>query len=99
MSQRNGLLVALLVLVLVVAACGPDMVTPTASVLDATETSPTMVAATEQIPEAGPVPGDEGDPATAEPAEPVELPVAADDWHILGSPDAPVTIFEYSDFQ
>jgi protein-disulfide isomerase len=87
---------ALLVLVLVVAACGPDMVTPTASVSDATETPATAVAATEQSPEAGPVPTDEADPATA---EPVDLPVAADDWHVLGSPDAPVTIFEYSDFQ
>jgi hypothetical protein len=27
------------------------------------------------------------------------LPVDADDWHVLGSPDAAVTMIEYSDFQ
>ena len=32
-------------------------------------------------------------------AAPAELPVDSDDWRALGSPDAPVTIVEYSDFQ
>jgi protein-disulfide isomerase len=34
-----------------------------------------------------------------EPSPVAELPVDPDDWHVLGSPDAPVTIVEYSDFQ
>jgi hypothetical protein len=37
-------------------------------------------------------------PASAQ-ETPQEMPVAADDWHALGSPDAAVTILEYSDFQ
>jgi len=28
-----------------------------------------------------------------------ELPVDEDDWHVLGSPDALVTIVDYSDYQ
>jgi protein-disulfide isomerase len=41
----------------------------------------------------------ESDVPTAPPQAPAERPVSADDWHVLGSPDAPVTIVEYSDFQ
>ena len=32
-------------------------------------------------------------------AEPVERPTSVEDGHVLGSPGAPVTIVEYSDFQ
>ena len=104
MSQRNGLLVALTVLVLVLVACGPDMVTPTPNVPDDVDAPTTVAEVTEQTPEAGPAPDDEGDTVTptaapVEPVDPAELPIAADDWHVLGSPDAQVTIFEYSDFQ
>jgi hypothetical protein len=36
---------------------------------------------------------------TQEPLSSVDLPVDEDDWHVLGSPDALVTIVEYSEFQ
>jgi len=77
MKQRHSWLLGLLVLALVLAACGPDMATPTAA------------------PE--PTSGGEELQATAPPA--VDYPVDGDDWHVLGEPDAPVTMIEYSDFQ
>jgi protein-disulfide isomerase len=40
-----------------------------------------------------------GETSESQPAASAELPVDADDWHVLGSPDAPVTIVDYSDFQ
>jgi hypothetical protein len=41
---------------------------------------------------------EEEEPA-AEADAPQDLPVNEDDWHVLGSADAEVTIVEYSDFQ
>lgn len=96
MGKRYGWFVALLVVLLVVAACGPQMATPTpveeaapgealpsATVAKSAEATPTEVAAE---------PTEEAEP-------PADLPVAEGDGHILGSPDAAVTIVEYSDFQ
>ena len=37
--------------------------------------------------------------ATTDPAPTAEVTVDEDDWHVLGSADAAVTIVEYSDFQ
>lgn len=96
MTQRSSILIALTVLALLVAACGSTMVTPTVGAPEGAEAGPTTVAATEQTPEVGPAPSGESQP-TAE--ENVDLPVAAEDYHVLGSPDAEVMMFEYSDFQ
>ena len=76
MTRKLSWLLVLLVVTMLVAACGPDMATPTPAAK----------------------PEEEVD---AQPTAPAggELPVDADDWHVLGSPDAPVTIVEYSDFQ
>lgn len=76
MTRKYSWLLVLLVVTMLVAACGPDMATPTpaAKPEEEVEVQPTAPAGG-------------------------ELPVDADDWHALGSPDAPVTIIEYSDFQ
>ena len=92
MGKGSGWLIALLVVALLGAACGPEMATPTSS----TESAGASPSAT--VADASP-------PATAEDAggtpdsRPAKLPVDPDDWHVLGSPDAEVTIIEYSDFQ
>jgi hypothetical protein len=83
-------------LVLVVVACGPGMATPTTSAPEASEPQATTVTATQQTPEISTAPTDDTEPTAEEPAN---LPVADDDWHVLGSADADVVIFEYSDFQ
>ena len=86
MKQRHGWLLGLLVLAMVLAACGPDMATPTAA--------PEQGSGGEESQATAPVEGEE-------PAVPpaVNYPVDPDDWHVLGEPDAPVTMIEYSDFQ
>ena len=94
MAKRSSWLIALLVVALLLAACGSGMTTPTPSA-ESADTSPSATVA------------DASPPATAEdagetpesPAAPAELPVDSDDWHVLGSPGASVTIVEYSDFQ
>ena len=86
MSNRHGWFIVLTLMALLLAACGPDMATPTAGAPAPTATS---AAAAETV------------PATV-PAEVVaagDLPVDPDDWRALGKPDALVTIIEYSDFQ
>ena len=95
MSRKHGWLLVLMVVALLVAACGPEMATPTARVASDAESSPTTAPAGETA---------EPEPSASEAEEvesptPAELPVDADDWHVLGSPDAPITIIEYSDFQ
>ncbi|MGD9317694.1 MAG: hypothetical protein PVG56_12730, partial [Anaerolineae bacterium] len=87
--------VVLLVAALLVAACGPEMATPTPGT-ESADTSPSATAA-----DTGPSATVEeaGETSESQPAASAELPVDADDWHVLGSPDAPVTIVDYSDFQ
>jgi protein-disulfide isomerase len=92
MSVKRAWLLALVVVVLVVAACGPQMATPTPGEKVSAGESPTEAVATE------PAATQVEEPAQ-EPVSAGELPVDEDDWHVLGSPDAPVTIVEYSDFQ
>jgi protein-disulfide isomerase len=92
MNRKHGWLIALVAVVLLVAACGQAMPAPPpveeTAVEDSATTAPVGDASTET----------EEEPAK-EPVSAGELPVDEDDWHVLGSPDAPVTIVEYSDFQ
>ena len=85
MTRKHSWLLVLLVVTMLLAACGPDMSTPTpAAKPEEADTQPTA-------------PPEEGVEETAPPA--AELPVDDDDWRVLGSADAPVTMIEYSDFQ
>jgi protein-disulfide isomerase len=93
MTQKHGWLVVLVLVALLVAACGPQMATPTPSEEVAASDSPTDAPVGKT-----PTATEEQEP-TQEPQAPADLPVNPDDWHVLGSPDAPVTIIEYSDFQ
>ena len=94
MSRKHGLFIVVLVIAtLLVAACGPEMATPTpADEVAAKPSSPTEVPV-------GETPVTDPTAAGEEPEPAGELPADAEDWHVLGSPDAPVTIIEYSDFQ
>ena len=87
MRRAFGLLALLVILALLVAACGPKMATPTPQSEEVAQAEPTDAE-----------PEEEESPE-AESEAPQDLPVDADDWHVLGSPDAPVTMIEYSDFQ
>jgi protein-disulfide isomerase len=82
MYRRHVWMLVLVVAALLVAACGPEMITPTAP------TEAAVVESTE-VQEA----------ATEEPETTADTPVDEDDWRVLGSADAAVTIVEYSDFQ
>ena len=96
MRRRRSWFIVLIVLGLLVAACGPEMATPTPAETEAVKASPapedTQVKESPQT--ATPT-------AETLPLEPVSYADLVDpqDWHSLGSPDAPVTMVEYSDFQ
>jgi protein-disulfide isomerase len=85
MRRVYGWLVVLVIVALFAAACGPKMATPTPVGAEVAE-APAAEANVE----------DESEP---QPSPPEDLPVDEGDWHVLGSPDAPVTVIEYSDFQ
>ncbi|MGD8491594.1 MAG: hypothetical protein PVJ26_00435 [Anaerolineae bacterium] len=91
MRMKSGWFVVLVALALLVAACGPQMATPTADVPDETGDTQKGDTATAETSTGGET--EQEEPATG------ELPVDSDDWHVLGAPDAPVTIVEYADFQ
>jgi copper chaperone CopZ len=95
MGRKHGWLTVLLIVGLLMAACGPEMATPTphdeAAAGDAD--APTKAPVAES-----PTKVEEKEP-TKEPESSGEAPAEAEDWHILGSPEAPVTIIEYADFQ
>lgn len=90
MGKKHSWLIALVILALLVAACGPTMATPT----PAGDSSSSGTASVEKTP----TEAQESTP-TELPASSGELPVDEDDWHVLGSPDALVTIVDYSDYQ
>jgi hypothetical protein len=73
------------------------MATPTPSEKVAVESSP---APTDEVAAASSPTAPQPEEPTAE-SQPsaAPLPVDEDDWHVLGSPEASVTIVEYSDFQ
>jgi protein-disulfide isomerase len=95
MGNRSSWLVALLVAALLIAACAPEMATPTPSG-ESADNSASATAA-----DMGPSATVEeaGEASESQPAAAAALLVDSDDWRVLGSPDAPVTIVEYSDFQ
>ena len=101
MRRMTGWLALAAVLILLLAACGPEMDTSTPSE-EVAEAPATATAAQEDEPvgESANEPTDEPtDVSPDEAAEPAAPSTGSDDWHSLGSPDAPVTIIEYSDFQ
>ena len=97
MRRMTGWLALAAVLILLLAACGPEMDTSTPSE-EVAEAPATATAAQEDEPvgESANEPTDEPPDEVAEPAAPS---TGSDNWHSLGSPEAPVTIIEYSDFQ
>lgn len=104
MKLKQGWLVAVVIVVLLVAACGPGMATPTPVTKTADGETPTAsMAPVKKTPTDAPTqeakPTQATDKVPTKPVSSGELPVDADDWHVLGAPDAPVTIVEYSDFQ
>jgi hypothetical protein len=94
MKQRHGWLIALAIVILLVAACGPQPATPTPKA--AAGTTPTAKASvTGAVATAGPT---VAPTATVVPLDLSKLPIDANDWHALGPADAKVTIVEYSEF-
>jgi hypothetical protein len=94
MKKTEGWLIALAIAALLVAACGPEMVTPTPQA--AAGASPTARAT------AAPVTTPQvtvQQTATIEPVDLAKLPVDPIDYRALGPADAAVKIIEYSDFQ
>jgi len=96
MNRRPIWLLALLVVTLLVAACGPQMSTPTAKAPQVATpgTSPEVV-----VPTGAPTAVPTAVVPTVEPVDAGKLPVDENDWHALGAADAAITLVEYSDFQ
>ncbi len=91
MRSRHVWFVVLVVVVLLVAACGPEMATPQPGEVAAP--TPSLPSATE-----APSATEESLAAGAGSGTGSEV-VDPDDWRVQGAADAPVTIVEYSDFQ
>lgn len=99
-------LIVLVIGALAVVACGPEMATPTPGDKQVSGGTPSPDMAAVKTATVAPTEGSPSDeaptatePAGETPSTGAELPVDEEDWHVLGSPDAPVTIYEYSDFQ
>jgi len=87
MIKRHSWFIVIAIVALLVAACAPQELATPATVDE--ETSQATTAPTEMSPLT----------SSPEPPSSDEYPVDEDDWHVLGAPDAPVTMFEFSDFQ
>jgi PBP1b-binding outer membrane lipoprotein LpoB len=88
MTKRHSWFLVVAIVALLVGACAPqELATPT--------------TVDEETPQATAAPTGETSLPTTPPELPSsdEYPVAEDDWHVLGAPDAPVTMLEFSDFQ
>jgi protein-disulfide isomerase len=97
MNQKHGWLIALAVVVLLVAACGPQPATPTTKAQGATPTE--VAAATPGASAQVTVQPTAQSSATTVPLDLSTLPIDPNDWHALGSSDAKVTIVEYSEYR
>jgi hypothetical protein len=87
MKERRGWILVVAIVVLLVGACAPqDLTTP------AVEDRETPQAATAPT-------GETSSAASSDSPSSAEYPVDEDDWHVLGAPDAPVTMVDFSDFQ
>lgn len=86
MQKKTTWVIVLVVLALLLAACGPEMTTPTPGADSATNPSPPPTESA-------------GEDSGSQPPPSGEVTADPNDWHVLGSPDAPVTMVEYSDFQ
>lgn len=91
MSLKRTWLAGLVVLALLVAACGPDMATPVPG--------GQATASTQAPTQAVTVAPTQGAQATDTPVTSVKPPVDPNDWRTQGSADATVTMIEYSEFQ
>ena len=109
MRLRHGWLIVLVIAALLAVACGSEGVIPTpANKVDSGD-SPTSAPAqvgntptaaqVDDTPTVAQVEETQVEETVEETVSSGDLPVDSDDWHVLGSPDAPVTIVEYSDFQ
>jgi protein-disulfide isomerase len=96
MRRKPGWLIVFIVLGLLVAACGPEMSTPAPTSPGVEEGSPTP--GDTQVAPSSPTAETTDNTPAGEPVSYADL-VDPEDWHSLGSPDAPVTMVEYSDFQ
>jgi len=94
MKKRYGWFILLVVGALLVAACGPQFATPTPAGEDQ---SPATAAPAGET--SAPAPSVVAEATQPGSSSGEQVPVDPDDWHILGSPDAPVTMIEFSDFQ
>jgi protein-disulfide isomerase len=99
MSRKHGSFVVLVVVALLAVACGPEMPTTVPTEGAAAVESPTVGKTPTTVAKAATTAAPTEAPTQEEPAAPTRQSAPSGDVHSLGSPDAPVTMIEYSDFQ